>query len=459
MKIQNIKLIFLPLSVLLLTSTLLASNDNTLTQSILSTLAGAFFSGVLLTFTPCVLPMMPIVSSIIAGQGKDISKSKAVSLSLSYVLGTAVSYAVMGALAGATGEQLQSYFQNVYFIGSISFIFVIMALSMFGLFSIALPSFIQTRLNSESQGIKGGSLVGVFVLGMITALILGACVSPVLISFLSVAISTGDAILGAITMFSLALGMGVPLVLIGFGAGHLLPRAGEWMDKIKYIFGVLLLGVAIYIFNTLDILPILIVWGAFFVGISIYLGATQSLSHEASGWDKLIKSSATLLLIWGVFLLIGGAYGGKDMLQPLAKLSLSQSQTNKNPDAKPSFIFETVQSLDELTLKQEEAREEDKLLVIYFYTDTCPVCKKLKATTLIDPDVVAELEENYITLKVNMSSKGDIQSQEIKEMFNIFGPPAFVFFDKDGEESKTSYGYQDQEEFLDTLELVGEDDE
>ena len=201
MKTANKKLLLLSIIVVLLSNTLLASNDNVVTQSIMSTLLGAFFSGVLLTFTPCVLPMMPIVSSIIAGQGKDISKSKAVSLSLSYVLGTAVSYAIMGALAGATGEQLQSYFQNYLFIGFISLIFLVMSLSMFGLFTISLPSFLQTKLNSKSQNIQGGSLVSVFILGAITALILGACVSPVLISFLSVAIKTGDALLGALTMF------------------------------------------------------------------------------------------------------------------------------------------------------------------------------------------------------------------------------------------------------------------
>jgi len=181
---------------LLLSMTILYAGDGT-TQSTIGIMLGAFVSGLLLTFTPCVLPMVPIVSSIIAGQGEDVTKTKAVLLAVAYVLGTAVTYAIMGALAGATGEQLQSYFQNVWAIGAMTLVFVLMALSMFGLFTIQLPSFIQSKLNAESQGMKGGSFIPVFLLGMVSALILGACVSPVLISFLSVAISTSDATLGA----------------------------------------------------------------------------------------------------------------------------------------------------------------------------------------------------------------------------------------------------------------------
>lgn len=458
MKTQNKKLIFLLAINFLVVSSLLASSEVTQQSTIINTLFGAFFSGLLLTFTPCVLPMIPIVSSIIAGQGKDISKTKAVSLSASYVLGTAVSYAVMGALAGATGEQLQSYFQNVWFISSISIIFVLMALSMFGLFTIALPSFIQSKLNTSSADIKGGSFFSVFILGMITALILGACVSPVLISFLSVAISTGDATLGALTMFFLALGMGMPLLLVGFGAGHLLPRAGAWMDKIKYVFGVLLLAVAIYIFSTLDIFPILLLWGAFFIGLSIYLGATDSLSGDASGWDKLFKAIGTILLVWGVFLLIGGVYGQSNILKPLPSLNIISNTSSVQTNQKKEFIFKTITSLEELQSKKEEAQDEDKLLLIYFYTDTCPVCKKLKATTLIDSEVVEILEENYITIKVNMTYKEDLKSQAIKKYFNVFGPPAFVFFDRDGSELKSDmfYGYKTPEDYLDIIELIAE---
>ncbi len=308
-------------------------------QSTMSIVLGAFISGILLTFTPCVLPMVPIVSSIIAGQGVDVTKTKAVMLSVSYVLGTAVTYAIMGALAGATGEQLQSYFQNVWAITVISIVFVLMALSMFGLFTIQLPSFIQSKLNAETQGIKGGNIGMVFILGMISALILGACVSPVLISFLSVAISTSDTTLGALTMFFLALGMGVPLILLGFGAGYLVPKAGEWMDKVKYFFGVLLLGVAIEIFSTLELVNTLLLWGVYAVGISVYLGATQRLSLKSKGWEKLQKAFATVLLIWGTILLVGAGYGEKNIYHPLPKTSITFVQGETKEKLSGEYAF------------------------------------------------------------------------------------------------------------------------
>jgi len=423
----------------------------------LTTLFGAFIAGIFLTFTPCVLPMVPILSSIIAGEGDNISKKKAVSLSLSYVMGTAVTYAIMGAIAGATGEQLQSYFENSWFISGVVIIFVLMALSMFGLFSIQLPSFMQSRLNSQTQNIKGGSLLMVFILGMVSALILGACVSPVLISFLSVAISSGDMILGALTMFFMALGMGVPLIILGFGAGHLLPKAGVWMDKVKYTFGVLLLGVAIYIFSMLELVSPLILWGVFLVATSIYLGSTSSLDNRATGFEKLLKAIGVILLIWGTILLVGGAYGETNLLRPLPKPSIS-TVTNSTLVNKDKFPFETIDTLDELKSKQKFAKDSHKLLVVFFYSDLCPVCKKMKSTTLIDPKVKERLESNYVAVKVNITDKLDKNSQAIKKNFGIFGPPAFVFFDRDGKllKDETFYGYQSPQEFDETLEMMDE---
>ncbi|WP_297440636.1 cytochrome c biogenesis protein CcdA [Sulfurimonas sp.] len=251
---------------------LMATTTHIETQSLLSLLGGAFGAGILLTFTPCVLPMIPILSSVIAGQGENLTKTKAFGLSLAYVLGTAITYAVMGALAGATGDQLQSYFQNIWVISAFSFLFVLMALAMFGIFEVALPASLQTKLNSVSGKFKGGSFVGVFLLGLLSALVLGACVSPVLISFLSVAIATSNPLLGAEMMFFLALGMGVPLLFVGMGAGYIVPKAGAWMDSVKYIFGTLLLGVAIFIFSELELVSSLLLWGIYLIAIGIYLG-------------------------------------------------------------------------------------------------------------------------------------------------------------------------------------------
>lgn len=449
--------IFLLILLVLLSGTYLFGASDTVagSEGTVSMLLGSFLAGILLTFTPCVLPMVPIVSSIIVGQGEKVTKTKGVMLSFSYVLGTAVTYAIMGVLAGATGEQLQSYFQNVWAIGAMSFIFVLMALSMFGLFTVQLPSFIQSRLNAESQGIKGGNLGMVFVLGLISALILGACVSPILISFLSVAISTSDPVLGGLTMFFLALGMGVPLLLIGFGAGYLVPKAGEWMEKVKYLFGTLLLGVAIMIFSTLEIVNTLLLWGVYAVGISIYLGATQALGDESNGWQKLQKAFATVLLIWGTILMVGAGYGEQDIYHPLPETTFTYVEKGK-VQLSGAMPFEEIANITAYDIKRRQAMDENKTMIIFFHTDTCPVCKHLRDTTFKDKRVQEKLQNDYVAVSVDMSDKTDKKIDELKQMFEIFGPPGFVFIGPDGKELKDDkfYGYQEPEEFFDTLDLI-----
>ena len=456
---QQNKMLLLTLWVVLSSTFLFAGDVES--QSTMTIILGAFVSGVLLTFTPCVLPMVPIVSSIIAGQGEDVTKTKAVMLATAYVLGTAVTYAIMGALAGATGEQLQSYFQNVWAIGAMTLIFVFMALSMFGLFTIQLPSFIQSKLNAESQGMKGGKMGAVFLLGMISALILGACVSPVLISFLSVAISTSDATLGALTMFALALGMGVPLVALGFGAGYLIPKAGMWMDKVKYFFGVLLLGVAIEIFSNLELVNPLLLWGAYAVGIAVYLGATQALSAQSNGWAKLQKAVATMLLIWGTILMVGAGYGEQDIYNPLPKptsVTYVQDGTNKKPKLSGEMPFEEVADITAFEAARKKAMDEGKSMIVFFHTDTCPVCKRLRETTFKDARVQQKLRDDYVAISVNISDKNDEKIAVLKKKFQVFGPPGFVFLDSEGEELKEEkfYGYNRAPEFYDILDLISE---
>jgi thiol:disulfide interchange protein DsbD len=423
---------------------------------------GSFVAGLLLTFTPCVLPMVPILSGIIVGQGEAMTTRKAVMLSLSYVLGTAFTYTLMGALAGATGEQLQSYFQNVWVIGGMSLIFVFMALSMFGFFTIQLPSFVQSKLNAQSDGIKGGSLPMVFVLGMISALILGACVSPVLISFLGVAIAKGDAILGALMMFSMAMGMGIPLILLGFGAGKLLPKAGMWMEKIKYIFGILLMGVAIQLFSTLNLVSELMLWGIFSIFLAVYMGAIETVKEE-DNFQKFLKSIGIILLLWGVILLVGAAKGNESLSAPLEeKINYVPTTSLQNSTAvKKRELFTSIHNMNELAMIQKEAKEKHKSLIIYFYTEYCSQCKKLKATTYKDKKVQKILNEKYIAAKLNMTNKSEKEMLKVKEHFKIFGTPGFVFFDSEGEELEDYqfYGYQDAVEFYDTLDLLADEGE
>ncbi len=445
------------LLILFSTSLLYADQINT-TQGMFSLAFGSFVAGLLLTFTPCVLPMVPILSSIIIGQGENISTKKSLMLSLAYVLGTALTYALMGALAGATGDQLQSYFQNVWAIGTMSLVFALMALSMFGVFSIQMPSFIQSRLNKSSDGIKGGSIPMVFVLGMGSALILGACVSPVLISFLGVAISTGDAVLGAVMMFAMALGMGVPLVLLGLGAGKLLPKAGVWMDKIKYLFGALLLGVAVYLFATLDLISPLILWGTYLIGLSIFMGALDSVDAEQK-LEKFAKAIGVMMLVWGILLMVGAAYGSKNIYKPLENTSITYVQGQANGEVKkPKELFTKVHTMEELDEQLFQADLDEKAVIIYFYMDICPVCNHLKETTWKDPEIQTLLHDKYLALAVDIEDKSDEDIQAIKDRFHIFGPPGFVFFDAEGEElpDDSFYGYQSPVEMYDILELIAD---
>ena len=417
---------------------------------------GSFIAGLLLTFTPCVLPMVPIISGIIVGQGENLTTRKAVMLSVAYVLGTAATYTVMGALAGATGEQLQSYFQNVWVIGTMSLVFVFMALSMFGLFTLQLPSFIQSKLNASTDGMKGGSLPMVFLLGMISALILGACVSPVLISFLGVAIAKGDAVLGGLMMFSMAIGMGVPLIILGFGAGKLLPKAGMWMDRVKYLFGILLMAVAIQLFSTLHIVSELLLWGIFSILLAVYFGVLESLK-ENDNFQKFLKAIGVVLLIWGAILLVGAAKGNKNLMMPLEEpIQLVQNTTTSQTVVKKKKPFYDIHNMHELKAKQEEAIAKNKPLLIYFYSDYCSLCLKLKATTYKDPSVIKILENSYVAVKLNMSDKSDEAMLEVKEHFKVFGTPGFIFFDDKGERisDEATYGYQEPEEFADTLDLM-----
>ncbi|CAA6817123.1 MAG: Cytochrome c-type biogenesis protein DsbD, protein-disulfide reductase (EC [uncultured Sulfurovum sp.] len=419
-------------------------------------LFGSFISGILLTFTPCVLPMVPIVSGIIIGQGNAITTKKAMMLSLSYVLGTALTYSLMGSLAGATGEQLQSYFQNVWVIGGMSLVFMLMALSMFGLFNLQLPSAIQSKINVQSQRIKGGSLPMVFLLGIVSALILGACVSPILISFLGVAIAKGDALLGGLMMFSMAMGMGIPLLLLGFGAGKYLPKAGIWMNKVKDIFGILLMIVAIQIFTTLHLVSELLVWGVFLLILATYFGAIDNIKKEEKV-EKFLKAIGVVLLIWGTILLVGAAKGHRTLSTPL-KPAISYNQTTHNEQSimKEEQYFKNIANIDELKIKQTKAKKQEKPLMIYFYSEYCSLCNKLEATTYKNEKIIKTLAEKYIAVKVNLTDRSNESTLEIKEYFKIFGTPSFIFFDTEGEkvEENILYGYQAPEEFYDTLDLL-----
>lgn len=424
-------------------------------RKLLLAILTAFGTGLLLTFTPCVLPMIPILSSIIVGQGDvKLTKLRGGLLSLIYVLGTSVTYTVAGVIAGATGEQLQAYFQNAWAIGIFSALFILLALSMFGFYELQMPSFIQSRLQTSTQSVKGGSFIGVFVLGLISALIVGACVSPLLISALGAAILSRDPILGGAVMFSMSLGMGAILIAIGVGAGFLLPRAGVWMDRVKQIFGVLLLAVAISFLGLLPQVPVLFLWAALFIISGVFLGATQSLSENASGWQYLWKGIGTFLLIWGVLALLGGFAGQRDIFHPLPLASVTGAPSNSN-SVRPTEtgpLFERVTTLRQLEDRLTAAQAAGKPVIIDYYATWCTDCLRMEQGTFADARVREQLNR-FIRLQPDVTNTGDTEVEAMKKRFKVYGPPAMVLMNTKGEQQGDMpiYGFHGVDEMLNLL--------
>ncbi|MDH3279889.1 MAG: protein-disulfide reductase DsbD [Gammaproteobacteria bacterium] len=405
----------------------------------------AFWTGVLLTFTPCVLPMIPILSSVIVGQGKQTTKARGGALSIAYVLGTAVTYTAVGVVAGATGDQLQAYFQNVWAIGAVSSVLVILALSMFGMFEIQMPSFVQSRLQHRTQGLRGGAFGMVFGLGLVSALIVGACVSPLLILALGVAIAQGDPVLGGAIMFSMALGMGVFLIALGFGAAFLLPRAGIWMERVKQAFGVLLLAVAIYLLGTIPTIPVLYLWAGLLIITAIYLGAMQSLPGDASGWRYLAKGVGVFILVWGVLALLGGMNGSRDILKPLVLTAGFARSEPAGPE-----LFTRVASIEQLDTELERARTAGKPVLLDYYADWCVDCVRMERATFQHDEVNRLLREGFVTLQVDVTDPHDEATKAIRKRYGVFGPPAMLFFAASGEERADlrRYGFMEAQAFL-----------
>ena len=416
-------------------------------------LAVAFGTGLLLSFTPCVLPLIPILLGSVVGQSGG-GQLRGATLSVVYVLGTTVTYAAIGAVAGATGDQLQAYFQNIWAIGMIAVILLLMALSMFGLYSIQLPSALQSRLSASSQGL-GGSAGMIFVLGAFSALIVGACVSPLLISVLSIAILHGDAWLGAALMSALALGMGVILILAGASAGYLVPRNGPWMERVKQSFGVMLLGVAIYLLGAVPDVPVLLLWAALFIITAVYLGAARALPEQASGWQILFKGMGTVLLVWGVLAMIGGFSGNRNILAPVSLESLASRAMLQSGATITSTHFTQVDSLSTLDDALKSANASRQKVLLDFYADWCTDCIRMEESTFRDPSVTAALAD-YRLLQVDVTDPDDPKTSAIKKRYGVFGPPAILFFNANGDENTTQrlYGYKGPQAFVALLETL-----
>jgi thiol:disulfide interchange protein DsbD len=366
-----------------------------------------FGLGLLLAFTPCVFPMIPILSSIIVGQGESISTSKAFSLSLIYVLAMAVTYTVAGVVVGLSGEIIQIWFQNPWVLSVFAGIFILLSLAMFGFYELQMPNSVQSKLNMISSNQQQGSYIGAGIMGFLSALIVGPCVTAPLIGALIYIANTGDALIGGIALFALSIGMGAPLLAIGTSAGKVLPKAGAWMDSVKAVFGVLLLALAIWLLER--ILPgeiVLLLSGALLIVSAIYLGALDAIKEGASGWSKLWKGLGLISLVYGAILVIGATSGGQSLLQPLQD----------------------------------------------FYADWCISCKEMESFTFSDANVQLSLD-NFVMLQSDVTDNDEADQALLKEL-GLFGPPAILFYSKSGNELRNYrvVGYMDAPKFSSHIE-------
>ena len=434
-------------------STELVSEQDQITNALRSgntllTLAIFFGAGLLLAFTPCVFPMIPILSGIIVGQGESITTRKAFFLSLIYVLAMAMTYTIVGILVGLSGENIQAWFQNPWIIGSFAAIFVALSFSMFGFYELQMPASIQSKLTTISNSQQGGNLVGVAIMGFLSALIVGPCVTAPLVGALIYIAETGDAVLGGMALFSLSMGMGAPLLVIGASAGKFLPKAGAWMDAVKAVFGVLLLGLAIWLLERVAPQAFTMsLWAALIIVSAIYMGAIDGLAEGSSGWKKLWKGLGILLLIYGIIILLGLASGNRNVFQPLKGLNVSSGSLTGGATQAEHLNFIQIKGVDGLNAELEKAKAAGKTVMLDFYADWCVSCKEMEAFTFTDPAVQTALA-GIVLLQADVTPN-DEKDTELYKHFGIIGPPSIMFFDANGKERKNYrvVGYMPAEKF------------
>jgi len=407
---------------------------------ILTTFFGA---GILLALTPCVFPMYPILSGIIVGHGHDITKRRAFVLSMAYVLGMAVTYAAAGVAAGLSGSMLSAALQNVWVLGAFAFVFVVLSLSMFGFYELQLPAFLQSKLSEESGRVRGGSLHGVAAMGALSALIVGPCVAAPLAGALLYIAQTRDAVLGGAALFVMALGKGVPLVIVGVSTRSLLPHTGPWMESVKKFFGVLLLGLAIWLVS--PVIPAwahLLAWGALAIGSAMFLRAIDPLPPHAHGWARFWKGVGMVLLLVGASLVIGALGGSRDPLQPFGFLRGAAATQAEH------VAFERVKTMAELDARLGSA---NRPVMLDFYADWCVSCKEMEKYTFSDARVAAKMRQ-MILLQVDVTANTD-EDKALLKRFSLFGPPGIIFFDRQGRERQglRVVGYQPADDFLKAL--------
>jgi thiol:disulfide interchange protein DsbD len=404
----------------------------------------SFFGfGLLLAFTPCVFPMIPILSGIIAGSGENISTQRAFVLSIVYVLATCAIFTIAGVIAGLAGANLQAAFQKPWILSSFAILFVLLSLSMFGFYELQLPSSFQSKIANFSNRQKGGSLIGVAIMGLLSALIVGPCVAPPLAAAVLYISQTRDPVFGGLALFVLSLGMGAPLVVFGTAAGKFLPRAGAWMDAVKAVFGVLFLGLAIWMLaRVLDAFWIMLMTGALAIASAVYLGALERVPEGASGWRRLWKALGIVLLVAGAAEIVGAAAGARDVTQPLAGIVAGGGKSENN-----ALAFRTIKSVDDLDRVLADAKAAKQPVMLDFYADWCVSCKEMEKFTFSEPGVQKSLA-GFVLLKADVTANDDAD-QALLKRFGLFGPPATIFFG-DGTERRALrlIGFEKAEDFI-----------
>ncbi len=408
---------------------------------------GIFYGlGLLLAFTPCVLPMVPILSGLIAGQGANVTPARGFMLSLSYVMGMSVTYTGAGALAAIAGGQIQAIFQQPWILTLFAGLFVVLSMAMFGVFQLQIPAPIQNRLTNMANSQKNGTFIGVAIIGALSALIVTTCVAPPLVATLAVIGQSGDVLRGSSALFFLSLGMGSPLLLVGASAGKLLPKVGPWMNMVRASFGVMMLGLAIWMMER--ILPgsiTLTLWALLVFLTGVFLGAFEALPKSPSSTQRLGKGLGLLACLYGALMIIGATLGGNNPLNPIPQGTLLAGSTN---NASISYLpFQSIGSVAELEEALSDASNTGTPVMVDFTADWCVACKEYERYTFPDTTVIAALDP-FMLLQIDVTDNND-DDQALLEYFSSFGPPTIAFFDRQGQELEAYklVGFVDAEEF------------
>ncbi|POZ60400.1 protein-disulfide reductase DsbD [Chromobacterium alticapitis] len=424
-----------------------AGNSELAAKGWLTTLGTFLLAGLGMAFTACMYPLLPIVSSLIAGQGATLTRGRGFLLSLLYVQGLALTYTAVGVVAGLTGSLLTVWLQQPAVVLTASALMVVFALSMFDLFTIQLPNALQSRLAESSNQLSGGKALTVFLMGAMSALIVGPCVAPPLALALGYIGSTGDALLGGAALYAMALGLGLPLILIGTFGGHVLPRAGNWMKVVKSGFGVVMLGLAIWMAT--PFLPaslVMLLWAALLIGAAVFLGAFDTLSTASKPGARLGKALGLLLFLLGGAQLVGLLSGADNPRYPLKLIAASSAE------GAASHPFQPISSIAELDAKLAEAKSAGKPLLLDFYADWCVACKEMESEVFPQPLVAAKMGQ-FVLLRADVTANSDAH-QALLKRFGLFGPPGIILFGADGKEAQRVVGFTPAAAFASQLGQV-----